>query len=63
MSSPFPQSFLTLVHTVTCGLQEKPDCFPPLSLSLLEGPSGTASGFSECFIFQAHVSSPFPEIS
>lgn len=63
VSSPFPQSFLTPVHTVTCGLQEKPDCFPPLSLFLSEGPSGTASGFSECFIFQPHVSSPFPEIS
>lgn len=63
VSSPFPWSFLTPVHTVTCGLQEKPECFPPLSLSLSEGPSGRASGFSKCFIFQPHVSSPFPEIS
>lgn len=61
LSPPFPRSSLTSVHTVTCGLQEKPDCF--LCLSLSEEPPGTASGFSECFVFQDCVSSPFPGIS
>lgn len=63
VSPHFPRSSLTSVHTVTCGLQEKPDCFPPLGVSLSEEPPGTASGFSECFVFQDCVSSPFPAIS